>query len=34
MAPYKIHYTGDFEEDMSTVMEKSGGKIHIFCEAE
>ena len=33
-APYQIHHIGDFEEDVSTVLEKMGGRIHILCELE
>ena len=33
-APYQIHHIGDFEEDVSAVLEKMGGRIHILCELE
>ena len=33
-APYQIHHIGDFEEDVSAVLEKMGGRIHILCESE
>ena len=33
-APYKIHHVGDFEEDISAVLEKAGRSVRILCEAE
>lgn len=33
-APYKIHHLGDFADDVSDVLEKSGGRIQVLCEAE
>lgn len=31
-APYKINHIGDFEDDISALLEKSGDKIQILCE--
>ena len=33
-APYEIHHVGDFQEDLASVLEKAGRKIHILCEVE
>ena len=33
-APYQIHHIGDFEEDVSVVLEKLGRSVRILCEAE
>ena len=33
-APYQIHQIGEFEEDVSTVLEKAGRSIRIQCETE
>lgn len=33
-APYRIHYVGDFEEDITSVLKKAGRGIRILCEAE
>lgn len=33
-APYQIHHIGDFEGDVSAVLEKMGGRIRILCELE
>ena len=33
-APYKIHHIGDFEDDISSVLEKSGNKIQVRVEME
>ena len=32
--PYQIHQFGEFEEDVSAVLEKAGRSIHIQCEVE
>ena len=32
--PYKIHPVGDFEKDVSAVLEKLGRNIRILCETE
>ena len=33
-APWQIYHIGDFEEDMSSTLEKARGRIHILCEVE
>lgn len=33
-APYKIHHIGDFEEDVSGALEKTGRSVRILCETE
>ena len=33
-APYQIHPIGDFEEDLSSVLDGMGEHIHILCELE
>ena len=33
-APYDIHHVGDFEEDVSAVLERSDRHLHITCELE
>ena len=33
-APYKIHHIGDFVEDISVLLDKSGRTIRIICELE
>lgn len=33
-APYQIYYVGDFDEELSALLEKSGGSTHILCEKE
>ena len=33
-APYQIHKIGEFEEDVSTTLEKAGRSIRIQCEVE
>lgn len=33
-APYPIYLLGDFEEDVSVVLKKAGGRICIICELE
>lgn len=33
-APYQIHQIGNFEENVSAVLEKLGSNIQILCEAE
>ena len=33
ITPYQIHQIGEFEEDVSTVLEKTGRSIRIHCEA-
>lgn len=33
-APYQIYHVGDFDEELSALLEKSGGSVHILCENE
>ena len=33
-APYEIHHAGDFEEDVSAVLERADRHLHIICELE
>lgn len=33
-APYRIHYIGDFEEDISAALKKKGKSVLILCQAE
>lgn len=33
-SPFSINHIGDFEGDISALLEKSSGKIQILCEAE
>jgi len=34
IAPYEIHYLGDFEEDVADVLRNADGNIHVLCEVE
>lgn len=33
-APYKIYHVGNFDEELSALLEKSGGSVLILCETE
>ncbi len=33
-APYQIYHVGGFDRELSALLEKSGGSVHILCEKE